>query len=328
MKKIFNFKVSLWFLIPLSILSGFAFTLILKTKKTTSVEHQNIQPHSSLYPFLNPTLGCVGELYELKPFKDKIETIVNRHLNAGTAKNISIYFRCMNNGYQFGINSKDLFYPASLLKVPVMMSYLKIAIDSPELFDKKIKFEHPFTGVPLNDVKGKIELGKEYTIKELIEKMVVVSDNDATILLNNNINPKIYQETLKEIGLEVPEYATPDANFIRVVDYTRVLRILYNSSYLNRVMSNYALELLSKAQYKDGIAKGAEGNSVAHKFGEWFYNGMYQLHDCGIVYDARQPYSLGIMTRGAEFKNLENIIKEISKAVAENVNTNIPDRVD
>lgn len=276
-------------------------------------------------PFINPILSCVGELRELKPFKSKIEAIVDRAKAQGRAKEISVFFRSMSNGYLFGINRREKYYPASLLKVPVMMAYLKQAVMTPGLMDKRIKFVKPYTGVPINNVANKIELGKEYTIKELIEKMVVVSDNDATLLLNDNIDPSVYSSTLKELGLNVPERTTPDDNFMLVEDYGRILRILYNSSYLNRELSNFGLMLLSKAQYGDGIPSGTGSKPVAHKFGEWMYNGEYQLHDCGIVYDAEQPYMLCVMTKGKDVKVLASVIAEISKAVNESVvNNNIP----
>ena len=293
-------------------------SLIVESKKP-------LNPFICDQPFINPVLSCVGELHELKPFKSKIQNIVDAAKAQGKAKEISVFFRSMTNGYLFGINRREKYYPASLLKVPVMMAYLKQTAMVPGLMDKKIKFEKPFTGVPPNMVANKIELGKEYTIKELIEKMVVVSDNDATLLLNDNIDPSAYSNTLKELGLSIPERSTPDNNFMGVEDYGRILRILYNSSYLNRDLSNFALILLSKAQYGDGIVSGTGSKQVAHKFGEWMYNGEYQLHDCGIIYDADQPYMLCVMTKGKDIKVLASVIAEISKTVSELViNNNIP----
>ncbi len=327
-------KMPWLYVLLFSLVFGFLFSFTsnqLFNKKQVSNSTSDSQKQSILnapntdQPFINPFLSYVGGLPELKPFKSKIQTIVDNAKSSGRAKEISVLFRSMGNGYQFGINRKEKYYPASLLKVPVMMAYLKQAVVSPGLMDKKVKFGKPYVGVPPNMVANKVELGKEYTIRELIEKMVVVSDNDATLLLNDNIDPSAYRNTLKELGLSIPEQSTPDNNFMGVEDYGRILRILYNASYLNRDLSNFALMLLSKAQYGDGIVSGTGSKQVAHKFGEWMYNGEYQLHDCGIIYDSNQPYMLCIMTKGKDIKVLASVIAQISAAVSEStVNNNIP----
>ena len=301
--KILSKKISWLYVLLFSLVFGllFSFTSNQLFKKKQNLISESKKPITTFIgnqPFINPILGCVTELRELKPFKSKIEEIVNRSKAQGKAKEISVFFRSMNNGYLFGINRKEKYYPASLLKVPVMMAYLKQAVVSPGLMERKIKFEKPYKGVPPNSVENKIELGKEYTIKELIEKMVVVSDNDATLLLNDNIDPSVYSNTLKELGLSIPERSTPDNNFMGVEDYGRILRILYNSSYLNRELSNFGLMLLSKAQFGDGLSSGTGSRQVAHKIGEWVYNGEYQHHDCRKIYDVDQPYMLGIMNKG------------------------------
>ena len=57
---------------------------------------------------------------------------------------------------------------------------------------------------------------------------------------------------------------------------------------------------------------------VAHKFGESGELGKeVQLHDCGIVYSPQHPYLICVMTKGKDFKNLENVIRSISKIAYE-----------
>lgn len=325
--KLMAAKISWLYVLPASVVLGLLFSFVsnklmkVKQQPSEKIASQKIAPINS-QPYINPMLSCVGQFHELKPFKSRIQTLIDDAKLKGKATQVSVFFRSLNNGYLFGINRKEKYYPASLLKVPVMMAYLKQALKDPQLLEKKVKFEKAYQGVPPNEVIGKIEVGREYSIKDLIEKMVVLSDNDATLLLNDHINPEAYKTTLKELGLNIPERTTPDDNFMVVEDYGRILRILYNSSYLNRDLSNYALMLLSKAQYSEGIPSGTQGKQVSHKFGEWFYNGEFQLHDCGIVYHAEQPYLLCIMAKGKDIKMLASVIASISKVVAESVENN------
>ncbi len=216
----------------------------------------------------------------------------------GKASSVSVYFRSMPSGYAFGINPYEKYYPASLLKVPTMIAYLKAGMDDIGLLVKKVKFAKPFENMPMNNIPDKLELGKEYTISELMVRMLISSDNDATMLLHQNIDPKCYPNTLKELELNIPEMVREDDNYLSVIDYSRIWRILYNASYLNQNNSNYVLMLLSKAIFGEGIPAGTPGKTLAHKFGEWDYNGTIQLHDCGIVYYGDNTYMLSIMTKG------------------------------
>jgi beta-lactamase class A len=68
------------------------------------------------------------------------------------------------------------------------------------------------------------------------------------------------------------------------------------------------------------VAGVPAGIPVAHKFGETGQvGGERQLHDCGIVYYPNSPYILCIMTRGNNFEELPNIIKQISSEVYKHV---------
>jgi beta-lactamase class A len=120
----------------------------------------------------------------------------------------------------------------------------------------------------------------------------------------------------KDLGMSSP---TDAGNYeIDAVTYSRFFRVLYNSTYLSRTMSEYALELLSRGSFSDGLPAGVpNGVLVAHQFGERTHpaTGERQLHDCGIVYAPTRPYLLCVMTRGKEFKQLASVISDISREV-------------
>src|SRR5262249_44701587 len=95
---------------------------------------------------------------------------------------------------------------------------------------------------------------------------------------------------------------------------------IYNATYLNRYYSNYAMELLVKAHFPDGLEGGVPSNvDVANKYGE---RGIYEdgtligieLHDCGLIY-TDSPYFLCVMTKGNDESQLGSVIKDISAAV-------------
>jgi beta-lactamase class A len=116
-----------------------------------------------------------------------------------------------------------------------------------------------------------------------------------------------------------------DNNSTTVHGYSGFFRILYNASYLNRQMSEKALQLLSHEDFSQGIRAGVpKGIVVAAKFGE-FESGNHgeqkQLHEFGIVYHPKGHYILGVMTQGHDFARQTEIIRDVSALVYREVDS-------
>ena len=149
--------------------------------------------------------------------------------------------------------------------------------------------------------------------------MIIYSDNaDYELLLDNIDNTKIFN-VYQDLDVDISKAQNdPNGNIITVEDYASFFRILFNASYLNQSMSEKALKLLSQSQYYDGLVAGIPKEiTVAHKFGErqFLPSKEKQLHDCGIVYLPNKPYLLCVMSRGSDFNQAANFIKEVSQTV-------------
>jgi beta-lactamase class A len=276
------------------------------------------------YKFINPLLECdVIENVSNKKIAEiklKVQDLINKEIGQKNINFISVYFRDLNNGPWFGINEKEKFMPGSLLKVSLMMSIFKIAESNPGILQEKILYEGGDSSFEHFKPENKIEPGKIYTIENLIEAMIKYSDNSATFILGQYINQKKVEETYTDLGIEMPldsQYSLP------VRTYASFFRILFNATYLNREMSEKALQLLSQATFENGLKAGVPADTViAHKFGEKEAdeNNSNQLHDCGIIYYPQKPYVLCVMTRGNEFEKMANVIKNISSVVYGEIN--------
>ena len=66
---------------------------------------------------------------------------INQEKNKGHAQEVSVYFRDLQYGPTFGIDEYSKFSPASLLKLPMMISYLSLSEDNPDILNKEIYFE-------------------------------------------------------------------------------------------------------------------------------------------------------------------------------------------
>ena len=100
-----------------------------------------------------------------------------------------------------------------------------------------------------------------------------------------------------------------------VQTYESFFRILYNASYITREAYQWALDVLSKSEFKTGLVAGVPPEiKVSHKFGEKAESeDAVQLHDCGIVYYPRHPYLLCVMSKGPNFELLDDVIANISQ---------------
>jgi beta-lactamase class A len=277
------------------------------------------------YKFINPLLECdiqnnsLDNLYI--PFEEKLKQSISE-LNAEKYQNkeFAVYFRDLNNGPWFGINSSAAFTPASLMKVPLLIAYYKQAESDSAILQKKIVLQASDSDFSQNIVTGeKLKVGKEYSIEELINFMIINSDNTAMFNLLNNIDQEKLDKVYLDLGISVPNFRTPE-DFMSVVEYASFFRILYNAAYLNENYSEKALTLLSQTKFTDGLVAGVPlGIKVSHKFGERknmdLETANEQLHECGIVYFPKHPYLLCVMTRGGDFEQMSNFIADTSHLV-------------
>lgn len=261
------------------------------------------------------------------PFKYRIVSLIKKKMAGGRLKNISVYYRDLHDGPWFCVNCNVEFDPASMMKVPVMIAWLKRAEKDPAVLKQTMKYEESKDTVPEQYTKPAFELasGQKYSVEELLHYMLRYSDNKATSLLYDALSDKERDDVLED--MDINNNPTEDSNSMTVHGYSGFFRILYNAAYLNRDMSEKALQLLSMQDFHLGIAAGVpEGIKVAGKFGEIIpknKNEDIQLHDFGIVYHPRSHYILGVMTRGHDYAAQAKIIQDISKMVYLQVDSSI-----
>lgn len=281
-----------------------------------------IERHEGQHNYINPLLACdvADDLIsnpELIPFKEKIEQFLNTRLDRRWATKVGVYYRELNDGYWFSIGDTEKFIPASMRKVPLMIALLKQAETETNLLDRLVKFDLTNDYNLNQNIKPSQTLvfGNKYSIKDLIYRMIVYSDNNAFTFLTKIVSPVQLDKVYTNLRLLNPRVVKDD-EFQSVQTYESFFRILYNASYLNRDSSQWALDVLSKSEFRTGLVSGVPQEvKVSHKFGEKSdaSEGTVQLHDCGIVYYPRHPYLLCVMSKGPNFELLDDVIANISQ---------------
>jgi beta-lactamase class A len=198
-----------------------------------------------------------------------------------------------------------------------MIALLKQAEQEVGLLDRRMKFDLANDYNLSQNIKPSKTLvkGNVYTVRDLIYRMIVYSDNNAFTFLTKLVNPAQFEKVYSNLRLQNPR-TNSDDEYLSVQTYESFFRVLYNASYLNREASEWALDILSKSEFRTGLVAGVPSNiAIAHKFGEKsdVKDGTVQLHDCGIIYYPQHPYLLCVMSQGPNFELLDDIIAEISR---------------
>jgi beta-lactamase class A len=268
---------------------------------------------------------------ELKPFRYKVNALIQEKLQKNEATAVSFYFRDLVNGNRFGIGENDKFSPKSLLKLPLMMAYFKWAETNPLVLRKTLTYTVTENQTEQKHIKPLTELvpGRHYTVNDLIFRMIAYDDTAAYSLLLANLPQGRLDRIFKDLNVEYdPRKKDKEEDSLSLSAFAGLYRVLFNASYLNEEMSEKALRYLSKSAFRDGMASGIPQNiEIACKHGERTIsvtvNGeeeeVYQLHEFGIIYHPNRPYLVGIMARGDDFNSLMKVIRDITRLVYEEV---------
>lgn len=271
---------------------------------------------------INPLLACdvaadVLNDPKLVSFKKEIEKYLDTRMGRDEAVKVSVYFRELNNGRWFSLGDTDKFIPASLRKVPLMIALLKMAETEKNLLDRQVKFDLTTDYNLKQNFKPSrmLVVGNQYSVRDLIYRMIVYSDNNAFTLLTRVVNPNELKKVYSNLRVLDPPESVND-QFLSVQTYESFFRVLYNASYLTREASDWALEIMSASEFKTGLVAGVPAAvTVSHKFGEHSDENGVQLHDCGIVYYPKHPYLLCVMSKGSNFDMLDDVIAGVSRIV-------------
>lgn len=221
----------------------------------------------------------------------------------------SVYVENLKTGSSFGIRENDVFVPASLLKVPVLVSVIKkIELEEYSTEDRIIILEEDY--VPGSGILNESSIGQSYTIKELLEIMMKYSDNTATMALTRLLTDEDIIGAKIALGLPYKDQTYR----ISPRGYGGMLRSLYFSGYLRESFSQLALSIMLDTEFTSQLpAKLPPGTKIAHKVG-FFNEGGYH-HDCGIVYLENVDYIICVMSVNTTMEDANYVISEVSKKV-------------
>lgn len=272
----------------------------------------------NIRPLLFAEQNCESEKY--KPMKQQVAQLIEQLTDDGTITTASVYVRDFDESAWMCYNPDEKYNPASLMKIPILFSFLRLSEDYPGLLNQELNYERE---IPLPKTiffpSDTIQPGRRYTYRQLLQAMIIHSDNNATQLLMNNLQDVQFIKTFTDLGLEPPKRDSLTYN-ATVKDCSVFLKVLYDGSYLTIRNSDYATTLLTETDFKQGLVSGLPATiKVAHKFGEAGDGQIFQLHETAIVYLDKSPYLITVMTKGKDIMKLPKVLSSISALVYNNM---------
>ena len=263
------------------------------------------------YPLVDISRNFISQEHfigTLQPVREYLQKLVQEE----GSDSISIYVEYLNTGANISINQDLRIFPASLVKVPLAMAVMKKVEKGDWFLQNELVVMPEDRDYGWGDVH-KYPIGTRLTIEELIEEMLLNSDNTAYRMLYRNLSFDELQDVIVTLGLE--DLFSEDGK-ITAKEYTRLFRSLYVSNYLSQDNSQKLLEILSKTSYDKYLGQGMPKDVIfAHKIGE--NQDMKVILDAGIVYVENRPYLVSAMI---DYKDMgldkaKAILKDISEKI-------------
>ena len=299
------------------------------TETKIETQDNNVAPYCDYsfhrlkgYKYIKPLLYGEPECesQRLSLLKNKVNDFIVNARNAGHVNYCSVFFKNMVTNEWMVINPNQGYHPGSLIKVAVMLAYLRMAESNPNILNSYVEYSKDNTVYPIAEYKSdSIILGNRYKVKDLLYFMIAHSDNRATVVLENYMDREVFMKAFSDLGLK--ELSFSDTSYrISPKMYSNFFSVIYNAGYVSSKSSEYAASLLTESTFKEGLVKLLPSDvKVAHKFGEWGNDYQKELHETGIVYLNENPYLITVMTDGNDWGKLSDVISQISKIVYDNM---------
>ena len=244
----------------------------------------------------------------------------------------------------FAIGAEERFHPASMLKLPIAMAWLRRLGTDPVGLQQQIKYDvtTPFDPKEDPNAPEALKPGESYTIETLLKHMLIDSRNDAKWLLGKHLPPDQFDAVFRDLGLPTPNMKQDVA--LRPSDVGKLLEALYDGTAMGPKASELALKWLTAATWRDGLMGQLPADAVvAHKYGRRALAAVgmasdiaqrdadgkvievparpgepaIQLSDCGILYRPGRPVLACIMTEGLNEAVVTQTLQKIGKTVWE-----------
>ncbi len=253
----------------------------------------------------------------------------------GVRGTFAVAFEDLESGRQLLIDESEIFHAASTMKIAVMIEMYRQAARGMLSLDDSLMVRNEFRSIvdgtpfcldPTDDSDADIydSLGRPMRVRDLIERMIIVSSNLATNLLIERVGAANVTATASLLGAshlgvlrgveDQKAYERGLNNTTTAMDLLTLLRAIGTGKAVDRASSGAMLEVLGRQRIRDKIpALLPPDVMVANKTGSF----RTVQHDAGIITtpDGRR-YVLVVLSKDLADDNAgRDAIARISRAV-------------
>lgn len=234
----------------------------------------------------------------------------------GFAGRVSIYAKNLDSGATYTLRADEPVRTASTIKLPIMVECFA------ESAEGKLNLSESLTLTQGEKVSGSgilqdLSDGDRLPIRDMIDLMIVLSDNTATNLILNRIGGNAVNASMAQLGLRqtrVMRKILGDRNDLKPVpsgitdegakpenkkwgigrssphEMVIILEKLYRGELVNKNASQEMIAILKKQRDQDGMGRDMKDVDIAHKSGA-----LDALRsDVGIIFSKRGPIAMAI----------------------------------
>ena len=128
--------------------------------------------------------------------------LVLDHIKAGDITNASVYFRDMTSNEWTVVNDSAEFKTSSTRRMSVLLTYLRMAEQDPQLFQRMFEVEGRATenAAPFGGLQCSVVVpGHRYSVRQLLESDVKCSDDLANSVLMRHIDKDMLRRTVQDL---------------------------------------------------------------------------------------------------------------------------------
>lgn len=219
------------------------------------------------------------------------------------------YLIDIESGFGFGINEKEIFDGASLVKLPVMAA-LCVAEENGSLSFNETYVLKNSDKVSGAGVLSNKPAGFEVNYGEILTLMGKKSDNTAFVIAKTKLGKEMIEKVLANSEMKNTDIETRETT---PYDVGMFFLNLWRGKLVSEEKRDMILDSLTNTDFENYLPKGLPADvRIAHKFGTL----NHIINDAGVVY-TKNPYIIVVMSKGVIEREANAFIPSFSKVVYE-----------
>lgn len=236
---------------------------------------------------------------------------------------VALYYRPLEGGCALMHNENEPLLAASVIKIPIMVEAFR-RFGEGSLNPEAVHTLRDAEKLPSCGALNRMHDGLQVTLRDLVELMIVLSDNTATNILIDLLGIDRVNATMRANGLtrstlrrklfDRAGHAAGIENTVTAREMGLLLEKMYAGTLVSPEASREMLEILrnQKLNGKMPFFLKPRGIACAHKTGE--DDGI--THDVGVVY-TRKPFVLCMLSNETQVPVFERMIQDIARELAD-----------